>query len=61
MVAVDLDTVVLAAATSVAIVAQLGIVIAARVEGFRGMIWVGLPALALVALLMGAWMELMGR
>jgi len=60
-VAVEFDTVVLAAATAVAIVAQLGIIIAARVEGVRGMVWVGLPALALVALLMGAWMELAGR
>ncbi|MCJ7726173.1 MAG: hypothetical protein MUP76_07285 [Acidimicrobiia bacterium] len=57
----DLDTVVLAAATAGAVVAQLGIVIGSRRRGMRGAFYVGLPAVALVALVTAAWMELARR
>ena len=56
----DLDTVVLAAATAIVGVAQLGIVVTSRTKGLRDALYVGIPSVAVVVLFMLAWWQLGG-
>ena len=54
----DLDTVVLAAATSLVGIAQLGIVMTSRTRSVRDTVSIGLTTVAVVVLFMLAWWEI---
>ena len=56
----DLQIVVLAAATAVVGIAQLGIIMTSRAGGLRDAAYVGVPAVAIVVLFVLAWLEITG-
>ena len=54
----DLDTVVLAAATALVGIAQLGIVMTSRTRSVKDTVSIGLTTVAVVVLFMLAWLEM---
>jgi len=57
---VTADNIVLAAATAVVVIAQVGIVVATRPEGLREILYLAIPSVGLVALLVLSWFSLSG-
>jgi len=57
---VDLDTVVLAAATALVGIAQLGIMMTSRIRSVENTVSIGLTTVAVVVLFMLAWLEITG-
>jgi hypothetical protein len=55
---VDLDAVVLAAATALVGFAQLGIVMTSRTRSVKDTVSIGLTTVAVVVLFMLAWLEI---
>jgi len=57
---VDADNVVLAAATAVVVIAQVGIAVVTRPENLKEVLYLALPSAGLAALLVLAWISLSG-